>query len=172
MKGLPRSLAHAKPGNELVPRRVTYPVRDLAITVTGGASTAVGAGTAVLGGLPEGQVLILGAFCSLQFSSDSDEVAADWQGNFAIGSTADDNSTLDGTDVNVIGSTAIGAATAKLSPVVAAVKGGVVLLDNTADDLELNLNMTTADDDVTDSEEAVFTANGYVDVVYIVLGDD
>lgn len=172
MKGLPRSLARAKAGNEMTPRRVRYVAKDLALTVTGGASTAAGSGTVVLGGLPEGNIFFLGGLGYFQFSSTSDEVQADWQGDFGIGTTPDANATLATTDVNIIGATEIAAATAKVSPMLKVSNVTHALIDNTENDLELNINLLTDDDDVTDSEEAVFLVNGYLDLVYIVLGDD
>ena len=46
------------------------------------------------------------------------------------------------------------------------------ILDNTAGDLELNLNVLLDADEVTNGEDSVVTVTGTVDVAYIVLGDD
>jgi hypothetical protein len=171
-KGLPRSLANAKAGTEQTPRRVRYTAKNLALTITGGASTAVGAGTVVLGGLPQGNILLLGGVGYLQFSSAAAAVATDWEGDFAIGTTADANSTLAAGDVDIIASTEIGAATSKVSPLIRCTRTTAAVIDNTANDLELNLNVLTDDNDVTDVTAAAFLVNGYLDLVYIVLGDD
>lgn len=172
MKGLPRSLAHAKPGTEPGPRRVRYDLRDLSVTVTAGASTAKGLGTAVLGDLPEGNVLFLGAISYLQFESSDTDVSATWDGDYSVGTTASADTTLDSTDADIITSAAIGAATAKLSPVARGEGDTLNMFNNTDGSLELNLNFTTDDDAVTDSQTAIFLVNGYVELCYMVMGDD
>jgi hypothetical protein len=177
-KGLPYSTKRAEAGAEPAVRRVTYPVKDISLTVTAGASTNKGFGTAVLGYLPEGNILLLGGVSYLQFTTSSANAIAAWEGEYSVGTTATADATLTGgTDDNLIAVADIAAATAKASPVIRGASGTgssntVRLLDNTAGDLELNLNMTTDDDSVTDSLTAAFTVNGYVDLVYIVLGDD
>ena len=76
-------------------------------------------------------------------------------------------------EVDLIQSTALGAATAKVSPVArgthaVAITGTV--LDNTDGSLELNLNLLI--DDANISGAADFTATGVVELSYIILGDD
>lgn len=175
-KGLPRSLAHAVPGTEVFVKRYRYLVKNLTVTVTAGASTAKGFGTAVLGTFPQGNILLLGGVSYLQFrTADADAIAA-WEGEYAIGTAATADATLTGTDGNIIALADIAAATAKLSPVTRGVCPAdatqIEIYDNTASTINLNLNMTTDDDSITDSLVADFTVNGYVDLVYIVLGDD
>jgi hypothetical protein len=174
MKGLPYSNSRGAAQTVQVVRKVTIPVNGLAVTVTGGASTDLGTGTAVLGGFPEGNILLLGAVSYLQFSSADAAVSATWSGSYTVGSAANvaGNQTLDGAEIDVIGATAIADATAKLSAVTRGAKTTAVILNNTDGSLEVNLNMTTDDNDVTDSTAAAFTVDGAVHLVYAVLGDD
>jgi hypothetical protein len=172
-KGLPystgRGVANALP----IVRKFRYALNNKALAVTGGAATALGFGSANLGGLPEGNLLVLGALVNVRFFSADADVIATWSGNLSVGSTATADTTLDGTDANFVATTAIGAATAKLSPIIRAT--GITTafyLDNTAASLSAFLNMTTADNSVTDSLVGDFTVNGWVDLVLAVLGDD
>jgi hypothetical protein len=174
MKGLPRSLAHAKAGTEQSPRRVRYDLKNFPITVTAGSTTAKGLGTAVMGALPEGNILYLGGVAYLQFFTADADAIATWAGDYSVSTAPAADTDLSGADGNLIGTSEIAAATAKLSPV----SRGVSLADcseiydNTASALELNLNLTTDDDSVTDAATAIFTVTGYVELVFIVLGDD
>lgn len=174
MKGLPYSNSRGAAQAAQVVRKVTIPVKNVTVAVTGGASTDLGTGTAVLGGLPEGNILLLGAVSYLQFSSAAAAVSATWSGSYVLGSApnAAGNQTLSGSEIDIIGATTIADATAKLSAVTRGAKTTAVILDNTAGDLEVNLSMTTDDNDVTDSTAADFTVNGVVHLVYAVLGDD
>ncbi len=169
-KGLPRSLGRANP--QLAPiMKQRIDVSDVAIAVADGAP---GFGTVVIGDLPQGNVLFLGATAYLQFSTDDADVTAAFDGDFAIGTVATvDGNVSDPGEADVIPSTALGAATAKVSPRVRAVStdaigGGVI--DNTDGSLELNLNLLI--DDAAISGAASFTVNGVVWVLYSVLGDD
>jgi hypothetical protein len=171
-KGLPRSLANAKPGNEISPRRIRYVANSLVVSVTGGAATAKGFGTTVLGGLPEGNILVLGGIAYLKLSSTDDDVIATFGADLSIGTTATADATLDGTDVNILAETSMGTASGKATALVRNTIAALAMIDNTAADLELNLNVITDDNSVTDSLVGTFLCDGYVDLVYIVLGDD
>lgn len=171
-KGLPYSNKRGNPTAVPQVRRVSYPVKNLEITVTAGASTALGFGTAVLGDLPEGNILFLGGISYLQFFTADTDASATWDGDYSIGTTATADTTLNSTDADLIVSSPIGAATARLSPVARGEGSTVNMFNNTDGSLELNLNVITDDNAITDSLAATFTVNGYVELVYIVLGDD
>lgn len=164
MKGLPRSLAHANIG---VSRNI--PVRNLAIRTTG--ATGVGYGTAVIRDLPEGNILLLGAIAYLQFTKLDAGTTATFDGDYAIGSAPTADATLSGAEVDIIPSTALGAATAGVSPMVRGANATQVMLDNTDGSLELNLNLLI-DDAAVSADDQDFTVNGVVSLAYIVMGDD
>lgn len=169
-KGLSRSMSRGAPQHQSVIKRI-FRVEDLPISVTGGASTAAGFGTVVVGDFPEGNILFLGAVAYMQFSG-SDTIATDWEGDYGIGSTATIDATLSDTDANIINSTAIAAATLGASLRTRGIGSTQVILDNTDGSLELNLNLITDDNDVTDSTTIEMTVAGELHIAYIVLGDD
>jgi hypothetical protein len=137
-------------------------------------STAVGFGTTVIGDLPEGNILLLGAvmYLSLAGSGADADLAATWDGDFSVGTTATADVTLDGTDVNIIPSSALGAATAEVSPTVRAVNATQSILDNTDGSLELNLNVLIDAANIVDDATVTLTASGTLQLVYVVMLDD
>lgn len=165
-KGLPRSLARGK--GQFTVRKQKFPVKALAISVAG--TTGVGFGTAVMGDLPEGNIMFLGAMAYLTFTSADADVQATYDGDFAIGTTATADATLSSTDANIIASAALGAATSGVSPTVRASNATAAVFDNTDGSLELNLNLIV--DDANISGTADFTADGMVEVLYAVMLDD
>lgn len=171
-KGLIRSLGRANPGAEKDVRRVVYPVSNVSLTVTGGAGTNLGLGSAVIGKLPEGNVLFIGGASYLQFSTASANAIATWAGSYAVGHAINAAQTHSGTAASFITDSVLSAATAKLSPITRGTSVTAAMIDNTANATNLNLNMLTADNSVTDSLTAAFTVNGYVTLVYIVIGDN
>lgn len=171
-KGLPRSTARGTPVKQEIIKQ-TLKVKDLPITVAG--LTGVGWGTAVLGDFPQGNIMLLGAVGYMQFLTASANVTATFDGDYAIGTTPTADATISGTDANIIPSTALGAATAKLSPRARGVQAdgafcGTVF-DNTDGSLELNLQLLVDDANI-DANGVAFTANGVLEIAYIVLGDD
>lgn len=164
MKGLPRSLAHANIG---VSKNI--PVRNLAVRTTG--ATGVGFGTAVIRDLPEGNILLLGAVAYLQFTKLDAGTLATFDGDYAIGSAPTADATLNGAEVDIIPSTALGAATAGVSPMARGANATQVILDNTDGSLELNLNLLIDDASVS-ADDQDFTVSGVVTLAYLVLGDD
>lgn len=169
MKGLPRSLSRGISQAPIV--RQVIRVEDVAVSVAG--TTGIGFGSAVIGDFPAGNILLLGAVSYMQFTTADGDVVATYDGDYSIGSAANADTSLSGSEVDVVASTALGAATAGLSPLVrgtsaAAIAGTV--LDNTDGSLELNLNLLI--DDANISGTGSFTADGVVYVSYIVLGDD
>lgn len=169
MKGLPRSRARGEVALQPV-TKLNIPVRDLVIGVVDGAP---GYGTAVITGLPEGNLLFLGCVANLQFSTTDADITATFDGDYGIGSAPTADGALAGAEVDIVPSTALGAATGGVSPVVRgastdALGGGI--LDNTDGSLELNLNLLI--DDAAISGPADFLVDGAVHLAVIVLGDD
>lgn len=168
-KGLPRSLAAAK-GNHAVKVKHFKINTTVAVTAT---STAVGFGTAVVGDFPSGNILVLGAVANVRFNTADADIGATWDGDFSIGSVATaDVDVADSGEADLIASTALGAATAKLSPLKRATNATSVILDNTDDSLEINLNLLIDAANIADDSAANFTATGDLWVAYAVLGDD
>jgi len=167
-KGLPRSLARA-PAQAAIVRKQTVTVKDLPITVAG--LTGVGWGTALAGALPEGNILFLGAVAYLQFSTASANMTATWDGDYSVGSAPTADATLNGSEVDLIPSTALGAATAKVSPLARGANATQVMLDNTDGSLEVNINLLVDDANI-DANGVAVLANGQIILSYIVLGDD
>jgi len=167
-KGLPRSLKHS---DKSVVRVARVDINH-AIEVTGDAGAA-NDGQVVIGDFPEGNILFLSAVAYVQFAGPtSDELADTWVGDYGIGTAPDANSALAGTDVNVIGSTEIAAATAELSPITRGEGSTDTIFDNTDGSLELNLNLLIDDANLTDTEVVEITATGQLYMAYAVLGDD
>ena len=169
-KGLVRSLGRANPqAAAVVKQRIK--VSNVSLSVVDGAP---GYGTVVIGDLPQGNILFLGAISYLSFTTSDADVTATFDGDYSIGTVPTaDSDVADSGEADIIPSTALGAATAKVSPVVRgastdAIGGGII--DNTDGSLEINLNLLI--DDAAISGAAIFTVNGYVEVLYSVLGDD
>lgn len=169
MKGLARSIGRGNAVQAPIVKQ-TVPLRGVTISVADGAP---GFGTVVIGDLPEGNILFLGAVSYLRFTTADADVTATFDGDYAIGTAPTADNSLSGSEADIIPSTALGAATSKVSPVVRGVStdalgGGI--LDNTDGSLELNLNLLI--DDSAISGAADFTVEGFMDLAYIVLGDD
>ena len=112
------------------------------------------------------------AYLQFRGSGSDANLAADWEGDFSIGTTPTADATLTGTDVDIVASSPIAAATAEVSPRTRGVNATQAMFDNTDGSLELNLNLITDDNDVTDSQVVNMTVNGELHIAYIVLGDD
>jgi len=169
-KGLPRSLSRGPRAQRMVVKESLQIDVDLSFT---GATGVVVFATAPIAFLEEGNVLLLGAVANLTFSGPtSANLTDDFQGDYSLGSTATDDITLDGTDVDVIGSTAIPAATAEVSANVRGVNAAQAVINNTAAAGVINLNVLLDADEVTDAQTVILTVTGTVDIAYIVLGDD
>lgn len=170
-KGLPRSRNRGSVARSPIVR-LTLKVSNVAISVAG--TTGVGWGTAVIGDLPEGNILLLGAVAYMQFTGPTSASLVDtFDGDYGIGSTPADDGTITNGDVDIVQSTALGAATAEVSPLArgtSASSAAGVILDNTDGSLELNLNLLI--DDANISGTVAMTATGTLHLSYIVLGDD
>lgn len=167
MKGLVRSLSRGLSGLPIVKQNIK--VKNVPVSVAG--TTGVGFGTAVVGDFPQGNILLLGAVSYLKFSTVDADVQATFDGDYAIGTTPNADVSLTGTEVNIIPSTALGAATAGVSPEVrgASTANGVIF-DNTDGSLELNLNLLIDDANISGTGDML--ANGRIHIAYVVLGDD
>lgn len=174
-KGLPRSMARGEPLRQEIIRQ-TIAVRDATVTVSA-TGAAIGFGSAVIGDLPEGNLLFLGAVAYMQFSgSGADANLVDtWAGDFGIGTTPAGDATITDGDVDIIQSTALAAA---VDEVGARTRGTSLaadcgeIHDNTDGSLELNLNVLIDAASITNDESVDLTANGELQLAYIMLLDD
>jgi hypothetical protein len=174
-KGLPYSMSRGDARRQEI-IKLAIPIRALSLSIES-VGAAIAFGTAVIAGLPEGFVNMLGAVAQLEISGPvgSADLTDTWNGDFAVGRTATTDLTLDGTDVDVIPSTAIGPAVAEVSPVTKGLSAGALagtIFDNTDGSLELNLNLIVDAADVVDDKTVVMTVEGVLHVTYIVMGDD
>lgn len=171
MKGLIRSLSRGAAGQR-GPTNITIPV-SVVLTPTG-ATGAVVFETASIGGFPEGNILIHGAVASLAFAGPgaSGDLTDTWAGDFAIGTAATADVTLNGAEVNIIPSTAIGPAVAEVIAATRAANATPVIVDNTDASLGVFLNVLFDANVVTNLATVDVTATGYLHLLYTVLGDD
>lgn len=170
-KGLPRSLSRGPALQDEI-TKLTIPVNaTVTVSATG---AAVGFGSAVLRGLPEGNILLLGIVANLAFAgSGADANLTDtWSGNFGIGTTPADDATITAADVDILDSQAIGPATAEAIARARFAEAAQGILDNTDGSGEMNLNLLIAAADITDDTSVDITVTGELHVAYITLGDD
>lgn len=170
MKGLQRSLSRGSPARQDVVKQVVK-VNKLAIQVDG--ATGVGFGSAVIGDLPEGNILFLGAVAYMQFTkaASATGIQATFDGDYGIGTTPASDATITGADVDIIASTALGAATAGVSPRARGTNATQAIFDNTDGSLELNLNLLIDDANISADDQDLMVS-GELYIVYSVLGDD
>ena len=172
-KGLLRSLGRASESDQkIVKRQITF---SASLDITGVDAT-VDAGTVVVGQLPEGNILLLGAVASVAVAGGADtHIIDNWDGDYGIGTAPNADVDLgDAEDANIVPSTAISAgASDKDAPLTKGVSTATeqVIIDNTAGAMELNLNILIDDNVITDAEDGTFAVSGVLDIVYIVLGD-
>jgi hypothetical protein len=173
MKGFPRALSRAPIGTEQFIRRVRYPIVNKVITVTAtGSADAFGFGS--VGGLPQGNVMIVGGASYLTITTADVDPSATWSGRASFGTLGSVDLTFSGLEVNLVAETAIGPAVAKtITGDKGRVAGAAVsMIDNTANTLNVNLNLAIANADMADANAADLTVNGYVDLFLAVIGDD
>lgn len=169
-KGLPRSLSRGKALREAV-TKIQIPINHV-VTVTA-TGAAIGFGSTVLGGLPEAYLKIMAVAIKVQFTGPTTADLADtFDGDFSVGTTPASDATLTGGDVDLISSTALGAATAEVSPVLTVADGVDLVLDNTENDLEINLNLLIDAANITDDAEVDITARGVIEIVLVTMLDD
>lgn len=171
-KGLSRSLSR---GRALKKPIINQTVRvNTTVTVTA-AAAGVGFGNVALQAFPEGNVLFLGAVANLRFSAlsaNATNATATFNGDYAVGSAADADGTLSGTEVSLVASTALGPAVARVTPFARGSGATQVVLDNTAGTLNMVLNVLMDAADITDATSVTLTVEGTLDIAYVMLGDD
>lgn len=170
--GLKRSISRANPAQTpATPQNIELQVTDASFTVTDGAP---GFGSVALFGLPEGNILILGAVAYVILSSSASGITTTFDGDISLGTAATaDGDVSDSNEANIIPSTALGAATAKVSPRVRAVSTTAIsgtIIDNTAGTAIVYLNVLI--DDAAISADSVVIANAEITLCISVLGDD
>lgn len=173
MKGYERGLARGRPQKaQIIKQRIPI---DASLSFTGVNATVIRQ-QAVIGDFPEGNILFLGAVAYLTFTGPtSANLTNDFEGDFAIGTAPNADTTLSNAEVDLIPSTAIPAATAEVSGPVRAAHAVAVagaVYDNTDGSLEINLNVLLDADEVTATQTVAIRATGSLDIAYIVLGDD
>lgn len=171
-KGLPKSLSR---GNALKKPIINQTIRVNTLVNVAAVGAAVGAGTVVIGAFPEGNVLFLGAVSNLRFSAisaNAGNAIAAFNGDYGVGSAPDVNAALAGPDVNIVASAAIGPAVASITPFARGSGATQVVLDNTARNTNINLNVLLDAADITDSTTVTLTVEGTLDIAYLMLGDD
>jgi len=145
------------------------------VVVVSATAAAIGWGTGVLQGLPEGNLMFLGAIANVNFAgSGADANLVDtWSGDFGVGTTPADDATITAADVDLIPSTAIGAATAEVIATVRAEStANGVFFNNTDGSLEVNFNLLIDAADITDDESVNITVKGVVTLSMVVIEDD
>jgi hypothetical protein len=168
-KGLARSIGRAAAQRAPI-------VKDVfvmnAVPITSSGATGDGFGTVVIGDFPEGNILLLGAIAYAKVTKVTAAGTLDtFTGAYSVGSTPTADATLTGTDVDVIPSTALSAAVAGASAVTRGAQPAQAILDNTDGSLELNFNLKLDDASVS-ADGQILKIDGFVEVAYIVLGDD
>lgn len=148
--------------------RLRVPVRGLTINVAATGS-AVGFGTAVIQDLPTGRLSIVGAKANLTFTTADTDIAATWSGDYSIGSAPTADASLSAAEVNLIPSTAVGPAVARVSPATEGALAAPFILDNSDGSGEINLNLLVDAANITDDTDADFTVDGYLDLLVGVL---
>ncbi len=169
-KGLPRSLSRGKALQQAVTKIQIEIDHTVTVTATG---SAIGFGSVVLGGLPEAHLKIMSAAIAVQFTGPTSADLTDtYDGDFGVGSTPAGDATITGSDVDFISSTALGAATAEVSPLLTVPDGVDLVLDNTDGSLELNLNLLIDAANIVDDAVVAMTARGVLEVVLVTMLDD
>lgn len=173
MKGLPRSLANTPLADRMVVKeRIAI---NKSVDITGVAAT-VDAATFVIGQLPAGNLLLLGAVAQIAVAGETPgtNIIDDWDGDFGIGTAPQADVDLgDAGDDNIIPSTALAsAADDKDAPNTrgASTATEQVIINNEAGAMELNFNLLIDDNVITDDEDGTFVVTGSLDIAYIVLG--
>jgi hypothetical protein len=152
--------------------KLVFPVRNLTFNITGVATTIMFASLPI-GRLPEGDVSILGAasYFAISGPGGSANLTDTWDGSMAIGTAATADNALAGAEVNIIPSTALGAAVAEVHSRLRAVNATPFIIDNRAGNLNLNLNVLVNADAVTAAQTVTFNVNGELTLLLAVLGD-
>lgn len=171
-KGYPRGLARGVAQSSQLRRRLFIPLVNKAVTITdpGGANAGW---TVELGDFPEGNILFDGAVMNISLTKNDADLTDTFTGNVALGTAPTADATLNGSEVNLIPSTAITTAVAGVSAVkryASTTTETGAIHDNTDGSLEVNLNGYIADAAI--SADAALLVNGWVCILYSVINDD
>lgn len=171
MKGLPRSLSRGNASTAAAKTARLSVNEPLSFT---GTTATIEFATVALAGLPEGNILLLGAVANLTFTGPtSANLTNDFEGDYSVGTVPTADTDLSDTgEANIIASTPIPAATAEVSANVRATNATQAIIDNTDGSGEINLNVLIDADEVTNATTVIITVTGTIDIAYIVLGDD
>ena len=173
-KGLPRSLRRASD--------IVIPMRKIILPIHGefdvaAAGAAIGFGSEQLANLPEGYLHLLNAAFALTATRDTGNVAtATFNLKVSFGTVATANNDLtDAGNADIVPATDLGAAVAGVSPLkvenyVPAENASII--DNSANDKEIHMNMTIPAADITNDGTASIGLSGAVQLNYIKLFDD
>ena len=93
--------------------RQRFLFNNLTLSVVDGAP---GYGSVVGFRLPEGNILLHGAGGYLTLTTSDADITATFDGDISIGTGSTSDGTLSGAEINLVASTPLGAATAKVSP--------------------------------------------------------
>lgn len=167
-KGLPKSLSRGAPQRQVVQKQVIR-VRNFALTVDG--ASGVGFGTGIIGELPEGNILLHGAVGYFSMQTANTGVTTTFNPTVAIGSAPTADATLAGAEVDLLPATALGASANRVSPRGRLTQATQTVLDNTDNSLEINMNVTVPDADIS-ANGVVMAVDGDLVLSYVVLADD
>lgn len=171
-KGLPRSHSRGVPLRKEIIKQ-TLVLDSVAVSVVGAAG--IGFGSAIIGDFPEGNVLLLGAVAYMTVSGPgaSGDLDDNWEGDYGVGTTPPSDATITTSDVDLIQSTTLAAATAEVSPRTRGTHlpadAGEVH-DNTDGTLEINLTILVNDANI--SGTVAMTVDGVLELSYIMLLND
>lgn len=166
--GLNRSLARGPKIRSPI-RKLTIPLSAFALSIVGASGN--GFGGAAIAGLPEGNILFLGAVADSMVFTAGANATTTFTGTFGVGTAVASAVTLATTMQNIVPVGVLNAATASVSPAtrLASTTSGTII-DNTDKTLAVFLNMTI--DDASISGTSPVTVSGLVVISYVVLGDD
>lgn len=139
--------------------------------VTVANTTGASFGNLKIYDLPAGRILVLGVTANLSFDWSASDIVATGSGDFSLGTTGTSDATLDGTDVDLLPSTAM------TDPFVDGVGVGTGALaasaqfDGTSTAKDVYLNMIIDDADVDDAASDDVLVTGTVTITWINLGD-
>ena len=170
-KGLIRSLEGGPVQQRaLIPHRSTFDFDFIATSIVAGN----GGGGAPIFKLPEGNFLLFGATCQVQFNgTEQTDLTETWGGNFAIGTQQEPaGNDLNGASSNILPITIVPAATSRISPLVSGRTGGDQMIDNTDGNLEMFINLSIINTDIADNGAAGMIGGGVINLLYAVIGDD
>lgn len=170
MKGLPRSRSRGPALASLLIKRSIKFRKTVAMTDAGAAGAW---GTVVLEGIPQGNMVLLGAMLYATLTKGDANIIDAFTGNISLGSAATADATLSGSEVDLIPSTAVATGVAGVSAnnraASTATQNGLVV-DATAGTTKFNLNVIVPD--ASSTANSSFTVEGTLYVAYILLGDD